>query len=50
MAEVTVRYENRKLFLTSLTEILSDLFRRSEDEATHGRKKKRQGYRASEEA
>jgi len=48
--ELKIRWENRKLFLTSLTKLFSDLFRRSKDEESCWRKKKRQGYRAGEEA
>jgi hypothetical protein len=48
--ELKIRWENRKLFLTSLTKLFSDLFRRSKDEKTHWRKKKRQGCRAGKEA
>ena len=48
--ELKIRWENRKILLTSLTKLFSDLFRRSKDEETHWRKEKRQGYRACEEA
>jgi hypothetical protein len=48
--ELKIRWENRKLFLTSLTKLFSDLLRRSEDEETHWRKEKRQGYMPGEEA